>query len=255
MALVIDGYNLLHMTGILGSRVAPGGLERARRALLNFLAATLDAAERGQTTVVFDAREAPWGAAPQFEHHGIHVRFAQEYDDADSLIEELIHRYATPKLLTVVSSDRRLRRAAERRGAVAVPSEQWYREAVRRRTMGQVHERPEPRPQGPLSEAEVAFWLAEFAGVYESAELAAGENSAADFLESPAGDAAGPPADTATGAPAAPEADSATRKPGVTGTPRRSLPNRPAPDVDKPIKPSDRAANPFPPGYGEDLLE
>ena len=31
MALVIDGYNLLHASGILGRGIGPGSLERSRR--------------------------------------------------------------------------------------------------------------------------------------------------------------------------------------------------------------------------------
>ena len=42
MALIIDGYNLLHASGILGRGIGPGGLERSRSALLNFLAESLD---------------------------------------------------------------------------------------------------------------------------------------------------------------------------------------------------------------------
>ena len=42
MSLIIDAYNLLHASGILGKGIGPGGLERSRNALLNFLANTLD---------------------------------------------------------------------------------------------------------------------------------------------------------------------------------------------------------------------
>ena len=51
-----------------------------------------------------------------------------EYEDADSLIEELIQKNSTPKNLTVVSSDHRLHRAALRRKATPIDSDVWFDE-------------------------------------------------------------------------------------------------------------------------------
>jgi predicted RNA-binding protein with PIN domain len=64
MRLLIDGYNLLYATGLLGPGIGPGGLERSRMALVNFLAASLEPAELAQTTVVFDAPSH--GRTPRF---------------------------------------------------------------------------------------------------------------------------------------------------------------------------------------------
>ncbi len=61
MSLVIDGYNLMHVAGILGRGVGPGSLQRSRLALLNFLAESLDPRELPRTTVVFDSHDAPGG--------------------------------------------------------------------------------------------------------------------------------------------------------------------------------------------------
>ena len=55
MSLLIDGYNLIHAAGLVGQGRGPGGLERSRLALLNFLAQSLAAADLARTTVVFDA--------------------------------------------------------------------------------------------------------------------------------------------------------------------------------------------------------
>src|SRR5687767_7473575 len=100
MPLLIDGYNLLHVTGIVG-RVA--GLHHSREALLRFLAAAIGPAERGQTTIVFDSAEAPPGLPRTVVHDAMTVHFASEYDDADELIEELIAADAAPRSLVVVS--------------------------------------------------------------------------------------------------------------------------------------------------------
>ena len=91
MAILIDGYNLLHVTGIVGRGIGPGTLERSRSALLNFIAASVDLDELPQTTVVFDAKQAPPGLPRTIEHGGLTVRYASDYEEADDLIEELIH--------------------------------------------------------------------------------------------------------------------------------------------------------------------
>ncbi len=54
MPFLIDGYNLLHVTGILGTGSRAGTLERARLALLNFLATTEKACSLGN---VFSAKK------------------------------------------------------------------------------------------------------------------------------------------------------------------------------------------------------
>jgi predicted RNA-binding protein with PIN domain len=208
MALLIDGYNLLHVTGIVGRGIGPGTLQRSRLALLNFLAESLEPGELPHTTIVFDAHEAS-GLAEVTDHRGMSVHFATKYASADDLIEELIAADSAPRRLVVVSSDHRIQRAARRRRAKAVDSDVWYAELIRAR-----RERHEAQPDAPVSPMvpllaeDVNYWLRQFGGESLLAELVARESRA----------------------------------------------ERPA-DV-KPIEseagPID---NPFPPGYGEDLLE
>jgi predicted RNA-binding protein with PIN domain len=163
MPLIIDGYNLLHASGILGSGRGQGHLERARTALLNCLAESLPENEISQTAVVFDAREPPWNVARQVKHAGITVHFASRYEDADSQIEELIRAHTSPKKLTVVSSDHRLHRAAKRRKATPVDSDVWFLELMRSRA---ARNQPDPekvvKPEGPFSNIEVEYWLKHF---------------------------------------------------------------------------------------------
>ncbi|MBI3839722.1 MAG: NYN domain-containing protein [Planctomycetia bacterium] len=162
MSLVIDGYNLLHASGILGHGVGPGGLERSRVALLNFLAESLDEHELPQTTVVFDAREAPPGLPRVIRHRGMTVRFADPASDADQVIEDLIRADSSPRRLVVVSSDHRLHRAARRRRAKAIDSDQWYAEILRQRIARAARKSPDTKPGGTPSESEVRFWLRQF---------------------------------------------------------------------------------------------
>ncbi|MGW8257276.1 MAG: NYN domain-containing protein [Thermoguttaceae bacterium] len=184
MPLLIDGYNVLHETGILGRQTGPGSLERARLALLNFLAESLSSPEISRTTVVFDSRDAPWGAASKLNHRGIKVLFASRYPDADCLIEELILKDSTPKRLTVVSSDHRLQRAARRRKAKAVDSDVWYKEVVKNRLMRQKAATEESqRPPTPLLAEDVEYWVRQFGGEAEldrwmKQEISGGESDA-----------------------------------------------------------------------------
>jgi predicted RNA-binding protein with PIN domain len=168
MSLIIDGYNLLHASGILARGVGPGVLERARTALLNFLAESLTAEELPRTTVVFDATQAPKGLERSMRHRGIDVRFALPGGEADDLIEQLIKADTSPRKLIVVSSDHRLHRAAKRRKATPIDSDRWYSEIIKRRlSAGQSQVEERPRVEGPLSEQETAYWLQAFGAQIE----------------------------------------------------------------------------------------
>ena len=167
MTVIIDGYNLIAGVGIIGRGVGPGGLERARLALLNFLAESLEPGEIGGTTIVFDAKNAPTGLPRVVNHRGLTVRFASRYPDADSLIEELIGEESAPRGLTVVSSDHRIQRAARRRKAVPVDSDVWYEGMIRRRRERQAavrSQKAEAKPPVPLLEEDVDYWIRFFGG-------------------------------------------------------------------------------------------
>jgi predicted RNA-binding protein with PIN domain len=148
MTVIIDGYNLLHASGVFGDERGPRGFEKSRLALLDMLVDMLgDAA--ADTIVVFDAARAPDGLPARLTHGGIRVWFAREYPDADSLIEELVEDNDAPTSLLVVSGDRRLQAAARRRRATAVSSEAWLatmREQRRRRRTQPDAKPPEPGP-------------------------------------------------------------------------------------------------------------
>lgn len=163
MGLIIDGYNLLNVTGIFGAGGGPRSFERSRLALLDFLADRLEPEERATTTIVFDAQEAPPGLPATCQHRGLLVRFASRREEADDLIEELILADTSPRKLTVVSSDHRVQRAARRRRARAVDSEVWFPELLRRRGADSPTEtEADVKPEAPLSPAEVAAWVKRF---------------------------------------------------------------------------------------------
>jgi uncharacterized protein len=212
MSLLIDGYNLLHASGILPRGIGPGTLERARGALLSFLVVSLEPEEVRRTTVVFDARQAPRGLPRAIGHEGLRVRFAPQSSDADELIEELIRADSTPRKLIVVSGDHRLHRAARRRRATPIDSDVWYAQVLERRIARQKKPAGDlPKPAGPLTAGEVSFWLVKFGMA---------------------------PLDRETG----------DRQPDV-----QQSGDSPAADPRSFQDPLLR--NPFPPGYGEDLLQ
>jgi uncharacterized protein len=234
MSLIIDGYNLLYAVGVLGSGAGPHGLERARLALLNFLAESLDPHDIPHTLVVFDAHDAPWGATRTVQHRGLTVHFAVRYEDADSLIEELIGRDSAPRRLTVVSGDHRLQRAARRRRAKAIDSEVWYEQVVRERKQRREAASDMPaRPPVPLLQEDVDYWMRQFGGQALLQQLAEEERAArqADGTHPCTADSV---AEKSSGGPLA-EKDLGELAAGKLA---------PLPVID----------NPFPPGYAEDLL-
>lgn len=216
MSILIDGYNLLHVTGIVGSGIGPGTLERSRGALLNFIASTLPPDEVPRTTIVFDARDAPHGLPRELNHRGLKVMYASQYEDADELIEELIRSDSVPRQLVVVSSDNRIQRAARRRRATPVNSDIWYAEIIQQHRHRTGDKQPiEIKPDGPLSAEEVTAWLNEFGDV-SSIDLAS---------------------------------DKVNSTIGATATIEK---HENKSEDQKEI--TDDLANPFPPGYAEDLL-
>jgi predicted RNA-binding protein with PIN domain len=162
MALLIDGYNLLHASGIVGRGSGPGGLARSRQALLEFLAAVLPEVELHRTTVVFDAKDARKRLPKVEKHRGMTVRYSAGYEEADALIEELIQADSAPRSLVVVTSDHRIQQAARRRRAKPIDSSQWYARVCR--------EHGEKRRQKPAvmskplrpSDKEVEYWVSVF---------------------------------------------------------------------------------------------
>ncbi len=171
---LIDGYNLMYAGGLLGKKLGPEAFRRVRTRFLNELADTLGAIDAHQTTVVFDASNAPEKYAREQSHKGISVIFAVDDENADARIEQLISRHANPKILTVVSSDRRIRQAAERRRSRDVSADDFWveldtrREAVAPSVTPPARLKPE-RPQR-ISVEESEFWQQEFADLDDQPE-------------------------------------------------------------------------------------
>ena len=233
MALLIDGYNLLHASGVFPAKHLPGTLHHARTALLDELVTMLPERELRQTTIVFDSAEAPPGLPNRVNFQGLDVRFASDHADADELIEILIDESLSPRELIVVSSDHRLHRAARRRRATPMDSDVWFIGLQAMQHLIQ-EERASAKPQHQLSEGEVNFWLKAFGAN-------AGEGSPK------------PPGNPETSTEV--KSVSSQPPPGPKG-PHTHLPAKPISNEEADSEsPESGVYNPFPPGYVDDLFE
>jgi predicted RNA-binding protein with PIN domain len=159
MKLVVDGYNLLHASGVFGQPSDEPTLENARRALLGYLAEHLSERDRPRTTVVFDGKDAPPGLPALSSYEQIQVLFSRRKQSADDLIADLITAEKQPRELLVISSDHGVQRSARQRGVAYADSETWIRGLRRHEVTDQAL--PD-KPEQPESAAEQQRWLREF---------------------------------------------------------------------------------------------
>lgn len=170
MDLLIDGYNLMHAAGLARLTYGPGDLQRARHRLVVLVSHGFPPEELPRLRVVFDAKNAPDDAGAETLVHGLRVTFAAQGREADDLIEELIEQHSAPKYLKVISSDHRLQRAARRRGASFIGSDEFVTELNRRIAARQAAaQRQQPgeigKHSGVTQESELEQWLREFEDV------------------------------------------------------------------------------------------
>jgi predicted RNA-binding protein with PIN domain len=180
MRYLVDGYNLMHAKGLLPPGTKGPAFAHARTRFLNELRNRLGPVDAARTTVVFDARVAIPDRPARTRHRDIEVVFAVEEGDADSRLEALIAREATPKRLTVVSSDHRIRAAARRRGANTIDADAfWSRKpaGLAPTPPRAASDEPARDPIRGVSAAERAEWLEAFCGE-EERELAESAGSA-----------------------------------------------------------------------------
>ncbi len=153
MPLLIDGNNLMYA---LGTPEMP-----VDRAELCELLSPLAARER-DICVVFDGRTPQEPNARYFAECGMEVIFSG-LAKADGIILQRISASTAPRRLTVVSSDREIRREARRRRCKSLRSDEFadvlYRAADREAR------RPPPEPpekRHGLTSAQTRAWLREF---------------------------------------------------------------------------------------------
>lgn len=157
MPLLLDTYNILHVTGVLPPEVA--GIDVA--GLIDLLAGSRYRAE--QVVLVCDGN--PHRGGPRFDSSAQHrVIFSGKKESADEVIMRLIAHSSAPRRLTVVTSDNEIIRAARRRRCPTITSEKLLED------LAEDHAAPRARksaagagkPRAPLTAAGVEEWIKVF---------------------------------------------------------------------------------------------
>jgi len=153
MPFVIDGTNLLWAIQEAHDEREVGDEVKLCHMLDRYLAQVADEGE-----IVFDGAGPPDKSAFDGVGH-LDVIFSGFNSDADTVIEEKVQANTAPRRLTVVSSDRRLRKAAGERNATALKSELFWSQVLRELGRKKPAEKePEEKREG-LTEGETEQWL------------------------------------------------------------------------------------------------
>lgn len=151
--LLIDGYNLIKASAHFG-QYQRSSLERARRALEQALARY--ARHTGaRITLFFDGDDGPQEAGSRGP---VQVIFSRPPRQADDLIKEAIQQRHGAKYLRVISTDREIRRFAERHRVRATPSGEFEQELEAPPRAGPAPDNPEAERETVLSEEQLAEW-------------------------------------------------------------------------------------------------
>lgn len=156
MPYLIDGNNLIFALMEVGPEVDRVGL-------CELLAALAAAGER--VRVVFDGPPPEHPASQRLADTGVAASFCPGSSADDEIIDRL-NADSAPRLLTVVSSDRRIRKAATRRKCKSVRSEDFAKALSQMlRVAGQPRPADKAEPQEKrkgLTPEQTRRWLAEF---------------------------------------------------------------------------------------------
>jgi predicted RNA-binding protein with PIN domain len=161
MKYLIDGYNLLHQSPVMQTGTGPKWLEQQRDRLVVSLAKLLSESDRENTVVVFDAHSGQSASTVDKTIEGIRVRFAHHYSEADDLIESMIEEHPNPQSLIVISSDRRLKRAARSRRAKCIDGRQWL-DSLEKASIADTEPSggdPEDIKNAPVESGQVEQWM------------------------------------------------------------------------------------------------
>ena len=157
--LVIDGYNLMHVTRFKPLNNEMGELKRCREGLLSLLAERLLDHQYREITVVFDSDQAPKHLPDQLRWRHIDVIFARNENTADDYIAKLVQGHAHPRQLIVISSDHRVQNAASRRKATVLDSDDWFDALLDYKPTAELYEPTDDPPN--LDGEELSEFIAE----------------------------------------------------------------------------------------------
>ena len=149
---IIDGHNLLH--SIDKAEEGPESISDVQ--LCRIVGRYLKRIDK-KGEIIFD------GTGPRdksgFDNiSNLEVFFAGYGTDTDTVIEDKIKASTAPKRLIIVSSDRRLRKAAQARKATAVKSELFWSNLQKQLSRKKGIREPAAKRQG-LTDGETKQWL------------------------------------------------------------------------------------------------
>ena len=154
MPYVIDGHNLLF--AIRGCSDQYQGLDAET---LTLLLHEYMSRSRECTELFFDGT-GPYDKSFFNQFYNIRVHFSGTHAEADDLIESLVGSHSAPSGLTVVSSDRRVRKAATQRKAKCIQAIDFWERVV---SVIDKPVKPNPEPSakrgGNLSKGETDEWM------------------------------------------------------------------------------------------------
>ncbi|NQT01493.1 MAG: NYN domain-containing protein [Planctomycetes bacterium] len=107
--------------------------------------------------IIFDGT-GPWDKSGFDGISNLEVFFAGLGTDTDTVIEDKIIANSAPRRLKIVSSDRRLRKAARARKATSIKSEAFWNNMQKQLSRKKVAKEPAAKRRG-LSESETRQWL------------------------------------------------------------------------------------------------
>ena len=152
MRLLIDTFNVLHVTGVLPPGLAGPGVHG--------LAALIHGSRWADTPVALICDGMPPSKASYRLPGKIRAIYSRQLE-ADDVLERLIADSSTPSRLLVVSSDRRVRKAARRRGATDLKAEAFLRMLLEDRSRARLKPMKSTRPAN-LRPGEIESWREEF---------------------------------------------------------------------------------------------
>jgi len=154
--LIVDGYNLLRAVQNLTDQ-SSGITDIQICQLINEYLYRM----KKKGCLVFDGI-GPRDKSPFNNLFCLDIIFSGTTREADDDIEEMILESSAPKSLIVVSSDRRIKKSAEKRKATAVDCVDFWMEMLKQleRKKKKAAE-PQAKFAG-ISESETDFWLREF---------------------------------------------------------------------------------------------
>ncbi len=162
--IIVDTYNLLNVQGVLPSHLAGPDLVE----LVALIGRSRHAGDRvmlvcdGHMSRSVTSRTSNGREPVQVQFGAVEIVFSGAGTEADDVIEALLAHHSGSNSLMMVSSDRRLIRAAKKVGAQRMSSAAFMRRLAIDADRPGRPSIPEFARRTPLDRASLAYWMAEF---------------------------------------------------------------------------------------------